>query len=83
MITQYARTSSSSTRAVAGDQFVIGDSEDEDEEEEEGEGMDHVDILIMSPYHVTIHHQIMTRLATRAQMASEDDLRPWARLGAR
>ena len=79
--TQYARTSSSSTRAVAGNQFVIGDSEDEDEEEEEGEDMDHVDILIMSCHQA--YHQIMTRLATRAQMASGGDLRPWARLGAR
>ena len=82
MLTQYARTSSSSTRAVAGNQFVIGDSEDE-EEEEEGEGMDHVDIVNLSCYHVTIHHQIMTRLATRAQMASGGDLRPWAKLGER
>ena len=58
MITQYARTSSSSTRAVAGNQFVIGDSEDEDEEEEEGEGMDHVDIVIMSSSLSSDHDQI-------------------------
>ena len=83
MLTQYARTSSSSTRAVAGNQFVIGDSEDEDEDEEEGEVMGHVDIVTMSSCHVNMYHQIMTRLATRAQMASGGDLRPWARLGAR
>ena len=57
VITQYARTSSSSTRAVAGNQFVIGDSEDEEEGDDEGEeGMDHVDILIMICHHVLSDH---------------------------
>ena len=42
---------------MAGNQFVIGDSEDEEEGDDEGEeGMDHVDILIMICHHVLSDH---------------------------